>query len=552
MFLFMFCLLLIQAGKAQNVGINSGGSTPNSSAILDLNTGNTLTSPNGKGLLIPNVALTGTGDAVTVSSPATSLLVYNTATAGSSSTAVYPGYYYWNGTKWVALGGTNGGLAWSLTGNAGTTAGTNFIGTTDAIDWVIKTNNIERARVFSSGDLAWGASQDSRLQLDQGGSIELGGNNSLANTVGGGVPYLDFHYGSGAVEDYNVRIVNAAASRLDFTTLSGGTAMTINSNKVGVGTTAPSYLFHATGNQANIGYFTSTSGTGTGMAAGGNNLTPLFFAGGAGGSFISSNVGVLGYGNTTAGATGLYGVAANSSGFGALGWNVNASGTGVIGAGNNLASITYLAAGSGGSFCGSSIGLVAYKDGALTNGQGAGWFIASTTSNVGVAIAFRNAGTNYKIINVGAFGGAVSTDVWGVKEGDRRIMFCPEAPEILLQDFGKGQLANGKVHIDLDPIYARNILVNQDHPLQVYIQLEGDCKGVFVTSKTQNGFDVVELQSGNSNAPFTWFVSANRADYVDPKTGELISKHDGVRFPVAPDAPEPKTFKPDEAKSIKR
>ncbi len=43
--------------SAQNIGINATGATPNPSTILDLNTGNAFTSPNGKGLLIHNVAL---------------------------------------------------------------------------------------------------------------------------------------------------------------------------------------------------------------------------------------------------------------------------------------------------------------------------------------------------------------------------------------------------------------------------------------------------------------------------------------------------------------
>ena len=50
---------------AQNIGINTTGGSPNASAILDLNTWNTFTSPNGKGLLIPNVSLSSTGDQVT-------------------------------------------------------------------------------------------------------------------------------------------------------------------------------------------------------------------------------------------------------------------------------------------------------------------------------------------------------------------------------------------------------------------------------------------------------------------------------------------------------
>lgn len=39
--------------------------------------------------------------------------------------------------------------AWLLVGNSGTTAGTNFIGTTDNINWIVKTNNSERIRVLS-------------------------------------------------------------------------------------------------------------------------------------------------------------------------------------------------------------------------------------------------------------------------------------------------------------------------------------------------------------------------------------------------------------------
>ena len=131
---------------AQNIGVNSTGTTPNASSILDLNTGNTFTSPNGKGLLPPNIALTSITDVVTVTSPAVSLLVYNTATAGTGITAVAPGYYYYNGSKWVALGGAD----WQTSGNLGTTAGTNFIGTNDAQDLVIKTNSSEQMRVASA------------------------------------------------------------------------------------------------------------------------------------------------------------------------------------------------------------------------------------------------------------------------------------------------------------------------------------------------------------------------------------------------------------------
>jgi len=134
------------SAQSQSVGINATGAIPHSSSILDMNTGNTYSSPNGKGILPPNVPLTGITDAVTVTSPAISLLVYNTATANIGILAVVPGYYYWNGTQWVALGGSD----WHTLGNLGTTAGTNFLGTTDAQDVVFKTNSTEQIRIANT------------------------------------------------------------------------------------------------------------------------------------------------------------------------------------------------------------------------------------------------------------------------------------------------------------------------------------------------------------------------------------------------------------------
>ena len=95
-FSITFLLLLQVRSIAQNVGINDDGSTPNNSAMLDVKS-------NSKGLLIPQIALTGVNDASTITTPATSLLVYNT-TDGSGLT---PGYYYNSGTPaspvWKAL-----------------------------------------------------------------------------------------------------------------------------------------------------------------------------------------------------------------------------------------------------------------------------------------------------------------------------------------------------------------------------------------------------------------------------------------------------------------
>jgi len=90
----IFGLVFANFSIAQNVGINPSGTSPDPSAALDVDFTN-------KGLLIPRVALTSTNDAVTIPSPQTSLLVYNTGTGGLSPA----GFYFNNGTpaapQWV-------------------------------------------------------------------------------------------------------------------------------------------------------------------------------------------------------------------------------------------------------------------------------------------------------------------------------------------------------------------------------------------------------------------------------------------------------------------
>jgi hypothetical protein len=77
-----------------------------------------------QGFLPPRIALTATNAASPVTSPATGLLVYNTATAGTAPNNVAPGYYYWNGSAWVAI--LSNITTSSISGNGTTTTLTNF------------------------------------------------------------------------------------------------------------------------------------------------------------------------------------------------------------------------------------------------------------------------------------------------------------------------------------------------------------------------------------------------------------------------------------------
>jgi len=103
-----------------------------------------------KGFLVPRMT---TVQRTAVASPADGLLVYQTDGL--------KGFFNYNTTTsaWVALGSA-AGTNWTVTGNTGLNAATNFLGTTDKNGIRLRTNNVQRVMIDSIGHMAVGLNSD--------------------------------------------------------------------------------------------------------------------------------------------------------------------------------------------------------------------------------------------------------------------------------------------------------------------------------------------------------------------------------------------------------
>jgi hypothetical protein len=645
-----FFLVLLLSGYAAFTQVGVHTDFPDNSSAMDIVATN-------RGLLIPRVALTSSLSSPSpVTAPAVGLLVFN---SGANQPI---GFYYWNGTTWVLVGGgsSGGGSDWTLTGNAGTVPGTNFLGTTDNNHFVVKTNNAERIRFESDGQVIIGgttptnatdlltiygnSTQNVALSIysPRTGFQTNGGRYGILSTVdtangfayygrnldplGYGLISVGSNYtsvglisgryagiftqgsdglhawaknpdgtgilamGSNAASSFSLAGVSAGLSAVgNYGIIARGSNATGRGIvAIGSGQSSPSTSLESEGGAftghhgvyakgagstapvgvgvIGVGYNVATYSTlaGTtsvggsfsgdfgiyskGLATAGTGVIGVGSAGsgyytltnGSGGSFtgyhgslsVGSDV-TIGHGVVAAGNNSSYNLLPNGAGGsfkainnGVAGFASSATGTGVVGAGNNQA-IVIMAAGSGGSFAGTVCGVHGYAYNSSNDRYG-GYF--AVAGNLYAYVGGRYSGTNRKIVGTGT----VSTIVKN-RSGERITLTCPEAPESVFQDFGIGQLVNGFAHITIDPDLAININVSEQKPLKVYVTLEGDCKGVFVTNKSAEGFDVVELQGGTSNVPFSWQIVATRANEVYILEDGTIEVSDySQRFQPAP------------------
>ena len=169
-YLLLSALLWTALTGTAQVGIGVSGNV-NSSARLQVDADN-------RGFLPPRVALTSTAaTSNAISSPATGLLVYNTATAGTSPNNVTPGFYYYDGSKWQRIINQQPDATVTFDG-ANPNSGTNFSGTIQSRDFIYVSNTDNSQWTYNGSVYVTYTPPASTAWYLSGGTSDAGSNKS--------------------------------------------------------------------------------------------------------------------------------------------------------------------------------------------------------------------------------------------------------------------------------------------------------------------------------------------------------------------------------------
>lgn len=312
-----------------------------------------------------------------------------------------------------------------------------------------------------------------------------------------------------------------------------------------------------TGNGSGV-YGATSSSSGVGVF--GNNSSTTGVAPGVVGSSASSNgVGVEGIASDTSGQgtpAGVAGTSMSPEGIGGIFTNSATSGTAL-----GVFAITKSAAGYGisgvavdTSQTGPGIDLPIGVWGDTDVGGGVG---VAGSADDGIAVEGVNDSTNIAtadfentetssdtapilLAHATNIGGSCLMDVSGnltctgsksavvsVDGGTRKVaLYAVEAPENWFEDFGSGQLDHGAATVHFEATFAQT--VNSDIEYHVFLTPTGDCKGLYVTNKAGDSFEVRELGGGTSSIGFEYRIMARRKGYEDIR---LADKTEQFKYP---------------------
>ncbi|MBL0152982.1 MAG: hypothetical protein IPP93_05670 [Chitinophagaceae bacterium] len=460
----LFCSLAVCIAHfttfSQNVGINATGASPDASAMLDISNAN-------KGLLVPRVALTATNATGPVTSPASSLMVYNIATAGAGVTAVSPGYYYWDGTQWVQF--LTSGTAWKLGGN-NLVANSSF-GTlsSHSVDFV--TNGLVRGRMSNLGEFFWGATNTTIS-----GDLMNGVSNATFPFAVNG--YSSFN-GSGVYGAITAGTTSFAGVQGEYNSTAASTYNTCGVRGVNYSTAAGTGFRTQVSTGPRVGVIGNTGATSGQYTFGvhGTMGSTDMRCGGLFGDDFGIAMGAIGYYAANLVDYSVYG-------FGGA-YQVGVPGGRGIPQGNDEPN-TQIGLGIYGGVMGGWMRGMVY--GTMVKGERFGMYVDGKT--------YTNAPVT-ELINTGS--------------ANRTPAYAVTSLTTEMYSKGKGTLSNGVVHIDFDPAFSKLISTNPDD-LVITVTPTSASSGLFIEKQDAGGFTIRENSNSSNTVNFNWIAMATRAD----------------------------------------
>jgi hypothetical protein len=441
---------------AQNVGINATGAAPDASAMFDVVSTT-------RGLLIPRMTSV---QRTAIATPATGLYVYDTTTNS---------FWFYNGTVWTEMASNTN---WRLAGN--TLTGTEFLGSINAQPVLFYSNNAERMRILSSGQIGVNATAPAATQLftvtatatERIAITGITTSTAVGNSaiLGESAPASSGNSTFGITGSYtgtqNTAITSAGVRGITANS-AAGTNYTTNFNRGVWGTlnNSSQYSFGVAGTTA------SNGSTRTGGVIGQTNNGTATWA-----SLAYYSSGTTTYGMYTSNTT-----------------NPTGSGTGRM-ASPTAALFVYpsernqgIGAGISGGVMGSWIHGQVY--GTVLSGNRFGVYVDGLTITNNAIVQFIPVanGTNARVAAYAA--GGITRDVYSK---------------------GRAQLNAGQCTVQFDSSFAALAANGQD--VVVTITPLGPGAGLYIDEIRTDGFTVKENGTQLSSTPFTWIAVATVAD----------------------------------------
>ncbi len=110
-------------------------------------------------------------------------------------------------------------------------------------------------------------------------------------------------------------------------------------------------------------------------------------------------------------------------------------------------------------------------------------------------------------VATGTKSAAVETESQGTVK-----LYSVESPENWFEDFGTGQLAEGKAVVSIDALFAETVNLTEDY--RVFVTPLGDCP-LFVAEKTPSSFSVQAMGGETCSISFDYRIVAKRLGYED-------------------------------------